>query len=120
MIEQSVLIRGIANLIDATRASIAESWTASVVRRLRVTQIAYSDYVRLRNARRPAAIHAGAARPGQAARLRDGTRLRGVGGCRRPHHHSEQYDGECREQRRYGKRDEQLMDAVPRPHELCG
>lgn len=40
MIEQSLLIRGIANLIDATRASIAESWTASVVRRLRVTQIA--------------------------------------------------------------------------------
>jgi len=40
MIEQSLLIRGIANLIDATRGSIAESWTASVVRRLRVTQIA--------------------------------------------------------------------------------
>jgi|KBSMisStandDraft_5_1062788.scaffolds.fasta_scaffold06982_4 hypothetical protein len=40
MIEQSLLIRGIANLIGASRASIAESWTASVVRRLRVTQIA--------------------------------------------------------------------------------
>ena len=40
MIEGSLLIRGVASLIESLRAAIAESWTASVVRRLRVTQSA--------------------------------------------------------------------------------
>jgi hypothetical protein len=40
MVERSVLIRGMAWLIDAIRAAIAESWTASVVRRFRVTHSA--------------------------------------------------------------------------------
>ena len=40
MIEHSLLIRRIASLIDAARAAITESWTASIVRRLRVTHIA--------------------------------------------------------------------------------
>ena len=40
MIERSMLIRGIAYLIEAGRTAIADSWTVSVVRRFRVTHIA--------------------------------------------------------------------------------
>ena len=40
MIERSLLIGGTAHLIETLRAAIAESWTASVVRRLHVTHIA--------------------------------------------------------------------------------
>lgn len=39
MIERSLLIGGIAHVIDTVRGAIAQSWTASVVRRLRVTQL---------------------------------------------------------------------------------
>src|SRR5262245_6440444 len=39
MIEQSVLIRWLVSLIDATRRAIADSWTASFVRGLRITHI---------------------------------------------------------------------------------
>lgn len=39
MLERSVLIRRTVSLIDAVRAAAAESWTASVVRRYRITQV---------------------------------------------------------------------------------